>query len=205
MELISDNMVGKLFKMRSRVETLKKLAVMTAVSVPVNSVMTDQVIYWACEVIRCVQKKTQIIDEMAQLAEDVEEVGIIDSIPGIGKATALSLVAEFGDIKRFATPQKMNAFSGLDIRFADSGQVKTKGYITKRGNGLLRTILYNTVIRMISTSSKNNNSGNSVVDWYRRRSIYESNGRKKIIVAAMDRILRLIHHLIFNHEYFIAK
>lgn len=116
---------------------------------------------------------------MANLAKGVEEVDIISSIPGIGKATALSIVSEFRDIRRFSTFQKMNAFAGIDIRFNDSGQLKTSGFITKRGNGVLRKILYNAVMSMKSAVVKNVHSKNYVIDWYNRRSRNVKIGKKK--------------------------
>ena len=69
---------------------------------------------------------------------------LLRSIPGIGITTAASLVAFVGDIERFSTPEKLVAYIGLDCRVYQSGtSVQGKGYISKRGNGHLRHILFN--------------------------------------------------------------
>ena len=69
---------------------------------------------------------------------------LLRSIPGIGITTAASLVAFVGDIERFSTPEKLIAYTGLDCRVYQSGtSVQGKGYISKRGNGHLRHILFN--------------------------------------------------------------
>ena len=53
-------------------------------------------------------------------------------------------MAFIGDIERFSTPEKLVAYIGLDCRVYQSGtSVQGKGYISKRGNGYLRQILFN--------------------------------------------------------------
>jgi transposase len=69
---------------------------------------------------------------------------LLRSIPGIGAVSAASLVASVGDIHRFPSPEKLVAFIGLDCRVHQSGtSVKGKGFISKRGNHRLRSVLFN--------------------------------------------------------------
>jgi len=69
---------------------------------------------------------------------------LLMSIPGIGPQTAVSFISEIGDITRFPDSKKLTAFIGLDSRTHKSGtSINGKGYITKRGNKLLRTRLFN--------------------------------------------------------------
>jgi transposase len=69
---------------------------------------------------------------------------LLQTIPGIGPQTAATLLAEVGEITRFPDAQKLTAWVGLDPRVHQSGtSINGKGYITKRGNKLLRTRLYN--------------------------------------------------------------
>lgn len=73
-----------------------------------------------------------------------EEQTLLQSIPGLGPTTAATLVAEITDIHRFPTPKHFTAFIGLDPRTHQSGtSINGKGYITKRGNKILRTLFYN--------------------------------------------------------------
>lgn len=75
---------------------------------------------------------------------NVELQQLLRSIPGIGAQTAISFVSEITDIKRFPSSRKLTAFIGLDSRVHQSGtSVNGKGYISKRGNKLLRTRLFN--------------------------------------------------------------
>lgn len=69
---------------------------------------------------------------------------LLRSIPGIGPITAASLVSEISTIKRFKQAKQLAAYIGIDPRVHESGtSIKGKGYITKRGNKILRTRLYN--------------------------------------------------------------
>jgi len=77
-------------------------------------------------------------------AYETETQEVLRSIPGIGITTAAALVAFIGNIHRFAAPEKLVAYIGLDCRVYQSGtSVQGKGYISKRGNGHLRHILFN--------------------------------------------------------------
>jgi transposase len=79
--------------------------------------------------------------DMAGVKPDVQK--ILRSIPGIGPACAAALAARVGDISRFTSPEKLVAYVGLDCRVHESGtSIKGKGYITKRGDRLLRHLLF---------------------------------------------------------------
>ena len=69
---------------------------------------------------------------------------LLQSIPGVGPQTAITFLSEVGDITRFSDAQKLTAWIGLDPRVHQSGtSINGKGFITKRGNKLLRTRLFN--------------------------------------------------------------
>lgn len=69
---------------------------------------------------------------------------LLQSIPGVGPQTAVTCISEVADIVRFSDAQKLTAWLGLDPRVHQSGtSIHGKGYITKRGNKLLRTRLFN--------------------------------------------------------------
>lgn len=69
---------------------------------------------------------------------------LLQSIPGIGPVCSAALVGYIGDICRFDRPEKLVAYLGLDCRVHDSGSsVHGKGFLTKHGNGALRSLLFN--------------------------------------------------------------
>ena len=56
------------------------------------------------------------LQEMAKLAPK-RDLEILTSIPGIGENTALRIISELGDIRRFKNPNQLNAFVGVDLKF----------------------------------------------------------------------------------------
>ncbi|MCK5016719.1 MAG: IS110 family transposase [Candidatus Peribacteraceae bacterium] len=69
---------------------------------------------------------------------------LLQSIPGIGPICSAALIAYIGNINRFDSPQKLVAYIGLDCRVHQSGtSINGKGFLTKRGNPILRSFLFN--------------------------------------------------------------
>lgn len=69
---------------------------------------------------------------------------LLQSVPGIGPVCSASLVGNIGTIRRFNHPGKLVAYLGLDCRVHESGtSIHGKGFLTKRGNGALRSLLFN--------------------------------------------------------------
>lgn len=72
------------------------------------------------------------------------EQKLLRTIPGVGPITAVSFISEITSIERFPRSEKLIAYIGLDSRVHKSGtSLNGKGYISKRGNKILRTRLYN--------------------------------------------------------------
>ena len=92
--------------------------------------------------------ETVVSRQIGRLEADMDgikadEQKLLRSIPGIGRTCAAALAARIGDITRFSAPEKLVAYVGLDCRVHESGtSIKGKGYITKRGDRLLRHLLF---------------------------------------------------------------
>ena len=68
---------------------------------------------------------------------------LLDSIPGIGEATAAALLAEVPDIKQYKSARRVAAFAGLVPRERLSGSsVRGRVRLSKIGNARLRKALY---------------------------------------------------------------
>ena len=66
---------------------------------------------------------------------------LLKTIPGIGDLSALTLLAELGDIRRFKRAEQVACYLGLVPREASSGGRRKLGSITKQGNSLVRWLL----------------------------------------------------------------
>lgn len=67
----------------------------------------------------------------------------LTSIVGIGSVTAATILAEIGDIQRFATLEKLVGYSGIDARVYQSGQFTgSEMHMSKRGSPYLRRAVW---------------------------------------------------------------
>lgn len=63
----------------------------------------------------------RIDDLLVAWCRDSEDARLLLSIPGLGPVTATCLLAQIGDIRRFATPAKLCSYAGLVPRVYESG------------------------------------------------------------------------------------
>ncbi|CAK1240958.1 transposase [Fructobacillus evanidus] len=116
-------------------------------------------------------------------------------------APAVSLIAELGDLNRFKTSNQLNAFIGIDLRFNDSGQYQSSGFITERGNHIARKVLFKAIGNMASTATYGH--PNHINDWYqKKKQSSQGVGTKKIAIGAMSRLIRTLHYLVLHNQLY---
>jgi transposase len=67
---------------------------------------------------------------------------ILNSHIGCGVKLSTIISEEAGDITRFESPRQLIAYAGIDPKVKQSGDMDTRGRMTKRGNPNLRHALY---------------------------------------------------------------
>ena len=75
-------------------------------------------------------------------AEERREVQLLTSVPGVGAITALAFAGAVEDPARFGRSRDVGAHFGLTPRRHRSGEVDRMGEISRRGDGLVRTHLF---------------------------------------------------------------
>jgi transposase len=81
------------------------------------------------------------IEEVAEQERYRNRVAILKAFKGVQTLTALSLLVEIGDFRRFAAADRFMAFLGLVPSERSSGNKRRLGGITKAGNSHLRKLL----------------------------------------------------------------
>ena len=76
--------------------------------------------------------------KIAGIAMNDRRARLIMTIPGIGYITAVTILAEIVDHKRFANAEKLVSYAGLSPKHHNSGDTVRMGGITKRGSVWLR-------------------------------------------------------------------
>jgi transposase len=79
--------------------------------------------------------------EIRRLAKPDPRIEALQRLPGIGRITAMTLVAEIGDIARFPSARKLCAWAGLTPTVRNSDLKVRHGHISKQGSSWVRWIL----------------------------------------------------------------
>lgn len=134
-----------------------------------------------------------ILKRMAELAPK-RDMELLTSIPGIGDNTAVRIISELGDIRRFTAPNQLNAFVGVDPQVYESGNLTAHLSISKRGIAIGRKVLY-LAIRQAESAKRAGNPCH-IADYYekQKRSSRTTN-YKKAAIASIHKLLRTIFAL----------
>jgi transposase len=124
-----------------------------------------------------------------------KEIEVLTSIPGVGKESAIYLMAEILDIKRFESYRKLVGFCGLDPVIKQSGQLKASWRISKKGNAHARRIAW-IMAGCVKRSSPN------FRDYYLKKRT-EGKSYKEAVIATSTKLLRVIYALLNENRTFV--
>jgi transposase len=115
------------------------------------------------------------------------------TIPGVGFVTAATILAELGDLRRFASGRALAAFAGLSPRRHESGtSVRGRTRMCKQGNPAVRAILYMASV----TSARTEDGMKRLYD----RLVANGKAPKSALGAVMRRLLVLMRTLLVKAE-----
>ncbi len=90
------------------------------------------------------QRVAGLEEEMLKAMESWSLAPVVNALMalrGVKLITAMTVMAELGDISRFDSPRQLMAYLGLVPSEYSSGKTKRRGGITKTGNGHVRRVL----------------------------------------------------------------
>ncbi|MFT8318614.1 MAG: IS110 family transposase [Sporolactobacillus sp.] len=166
-------------------------------AVPIDSPVVEQTVYWADQILTLSTQRKAVIEELKQRAETLPEYAIYLSIPGFAVTTAVAVIAELGDLRRFDSPNQINAYIGIDLRHYESGQFTAADAISKRGDAFARKILYRSIGTIASAAHYHPNHIN---DYYQRKKQSPGAKTKKIAIAAVHRLIRTLYFLVTHNQ-----
>lgn len=130
-----------------------------------------------------------------------DNIELIDSIPGLGRLTAITLIAEIGNINDFLKPKHLVAFFGIDSSVNESGNFKgDDNKISKRGTRIGRRALYAVALASIRNNRNGIPINKILLDYYQ---INMKGKKPKIaLVAIMHKIINYIFAVLRNQTPF---
>jgi len=109
----------------------------TAVPVVLRSTLAE-----ACDEIGVLETHMHGVErQLAALAQQLPDVDLLQSVPGVGVLTATALVALVGNIRRFPTGRHFASFLGVTPREESSGLRRRLGAISKQGDVYVRMLI----------------------------------------------------------------
>src|SRR5690606_3233767 len=134
----------------------------------------------------------ELADRLARVPADAEAVERLDSIPGVGPATAEVIVAEVGtDLSRFPTAKHLASWAGLCPGHRESAGKRQSGR-TRKGDPWLREALVEAAEAAIRVK------GTVFQALYHR--LAARRGRKRAILAVAHRLLVVAYQLLQKGE-----
>ncbi|MGL5820312.1 MAG: transposase, partial [Sarcina sp.] len=115
--------------------------------------------------------------------------------------TAITIIAEIGDIKGFIKPKHLVAFFGIDPTVNESGKFKgNQNKMSKRGTRIGRRALYAVALASIRKTRKGIPVNKVLLDYYQNNL----NGKKAKVslVAIMHKLLNYIFAILRNQKPF---
>ncbi len=87
------------------------------------------------------KQMNQYVKQLSKKARYAEDARLLMGIPSVGLTSAMILLTEIGDVKRFKTFKSLCCYFGLVPNSKSSGETARVGRLTKRGNSQLKFIL----------------------------------------------------------------
>ena len=139
--------------------------------------------------------------QLAAIAEQLPQVALLRTIPGIGLLNATALVACVGNVRRFPTGRHFASYLGLTPREHSSGGRRRLGGISKQGDQYLRTLLIHAARGTLSHSFHPDRATP-----FRRwaRSVAERRGANIAIAAIANRLARMVWRVWRDERPFVV-
>ena len=154
-----------------------------------------------------VLEKTYILEEVKNLKEKlscldrrlkyylkrIDVSKYLLSIPGVGPVTAAGFLGEMGDISKYRSAKEIIKLAGLNLVEISSGKKKGKKKISRRGNSILRALLYQCAIVAIAKNRQ-------IKKYYLFQS--ETKNKMKMVVAVQCKLTRIMFALLKYKKYY---
>lgn len=121
---------------------------------------------------------------------------LLMSAPGVGPVTALAFAATIDEPTRFAKSRRLGPYVGLTSRRWQSGEMDYSGRISKHGDAMLRSLLYEAANALLTVVRK----AHPLKDWARR--VKKRTSHKKACVALARKLAVILHKMLISGEAF---
>lgn len=147
-------------------------------------------------IVRDLQHYNKELDKADEMLEKMyKELGCtLTTIPGVNVITAVKILSEISDIKRFGNANKLAQFAGI-APFHSSSSGKGKDMATKQGNRRLQATIYFLAVQMIQISSKGTPRHPAFRAYYEKRKA-EGKTSQQALICISRRLISIIYGML---------
>jgi transposase len=138
----------------------------------------------------------ELSKQLVAMANADQRCRLLTSIPGVGTVTATAFAAAVEDPTNFENSRAVGAWIGLTPKRYQSGEVDYDGHISRRGDGKLRTLLYEAASVILNRSSETS----TLRTW--ALALKERLGFKRTAVALARKLAVVMHTMLKTGELF---
>ncbi len=148
-------------------------------------------------------KKQEIKKVDKELKVTIQKLGMqLETMPGIDTVTSSALIAEIGDIHRFANSDKLARYAGIaPIKMGSGGKETMKK--TKQGNRKLYDTFYNLAVQQVQVCKGSKIPRNPVFHTYYNQKLNEGKSKSQSLLCIMRRLVRIIYGMMKNKTAYI--
>jgi len=142
------------------------------------------------------RQAAELNKQMVDMGRENQYCRLLMSVPGVGIVTATAFTAAVEDPANFKNSRSVGAWVGLTTKRYQSGEIDYDGHISRRGDGHLRTLLYEAATVMMTRS---------IADSSLRRwglELRERVGFRRAAVALARKLAVIMHAMMKTGEVF---
>ena len=139
--------------------------------------------------------------QLSEKAKTDERVRLLMTIPGIGEVSAMMVLAEIGDLGRFADKEALCSYAGLVPRVRESAGKAMRGGITRQGSPRLRWM-------MVEAAQAATRTSPAARRYYQRLSRKKHKHVARVALARklLIAVYAMLHQgVVFDEEKFAAR
>jgi transposase len=159
----------------------------------------------AVETFRITLRRYQELNALRAELEDRAEQALatnadfahLKTLPGIGSVTAMTILAEAGDMRRFGHHRQFLKYCGFDLAKTQSGTQRGKEQLSKRGNARLRLAFW--LAAVVAVHMKEN-SFRAKYERYTRAAPDDGDLRRKALTAVAAKMARVAYGMVKKNQ-----
>lgn len=134
-----------------------------------------------------VRRLEKLVRELPTRKKYAEDVALLETVPGIGTLSALTLKTELQDVSRFPDGEHLASYVGLTPSEFSTGDKVRRGSITRRGNASCRNVLVEASWTLVRKDPE-------------MKQLFErlaaTRGKRRAIVAIARRLANIIYAML---------